>query len=66
MMVSYAKYQSSKNRKNSILRNENKRKLVVLKPVQKAICKFPQMDVCVSVKYKGDMTLFIVELAIYP
>ena len=66
MMVSYAKYQSAKIKKNSILQSENKNKIgLVLKPVQKAICKCPQMDVCMSVKYKGDMILFIVEVAIY-
>ena len=66
-MVSYEEYQFAKNRKNSILHSENKKKIgQVLKPVQKAICKFPQKDVCVSVKSKGDMILFIVEVAIYP
>ena len=50
---------------NTILHSENKKKIgQVLKPVQKAILKCPQMNVCVSVKYERDMILFIVEVAI--
>ena len=49
MMVSYAKYQSAKNRKNSILHSENKRKIGCVKTSSEGHLQMPTNGcVCVS------------------
>ena len=65
LMVSYAKYQSAKNRKNNILHNENKRKLTVLKTrVWEVSWKCLPRDVFVQVNLSNVMDPFFGNLSI--